>query len=139
MSDQSRSTADRSADALTQIAESLEKLTDRRPPRIGHSNLDLRQFRFSDFAASIRSDEPKKHLIEAFDREVPSEYWSLDTVDSFPRALPVAVISCPCGETPEAVAGVAQTCDCGRAFLFSGQAVKVAFSPASNTQTPAAA
>lgn len=108
-------------------------------PRVGHSNVDLRQFRFADFAAVIRSDEPKKHLIEAFDREVPAEYWSLDVREAFPRNLPVAVISCPCGETPEAVGGVAQTCGCGRAFLFTGQTVKVAFSPAPNNRTPAAA
>lgn len=122
-------------DSLERIAESLERLTDRKPPRVGSSNLDARQFRFADFA----STRLLQGIIAAFDREVPSEYWSLDVKEAFPRSLPVAMVSCPCGETPAAVGGVAVTCECGRAFLFTGKAVKVAFSPAPKAQTPAAA
>lgn len=114
---------------LGRIADSLETLTDRKPPRVGHSNPDLRQFRFADFARSTLLHG----IMGAFDREVPAEYWSQDTRESFPVNLPVAVISCPCGETPEAVAGVAVTCGCERAFLYTGQIVKVAFSPATDS------
>lgn len=78
-------------------------------------------------------------LAQAFSRTIPPEFWALDSDDA-------AVISCPCGATPTAKQGVAEWCGasdwveedrerdperdgCGRAYLFDGENVRVAFSP----------
>lgn len=122
------------ASHLGRIADSLEKLTDRRPPRVGHSNPDCRQFNIVDFARAVRG--PEGDLIAAFNKRVPDEYWSQDVRDAFPAPLPTAVISCPCGATPEAVAGKPVVCECERAFVFDGRSVRVAFSPEPNRPTP---
>jgi hypothetical protein len=77
-------------------------------------------------------------LASVFSRKIPPEFWSLDTN--------TAIIACPCGETALGELGVATFCGasdwinedrerdderdgCGRAYLFDGQAVRVAFSP----------
>lgn len=61
-------------------------------------------------------------LAEQFSRRVPPEFWNLDRR--------VAVIACPCGEEPAAEFAVPATCECGRAYLYDGECVRVAFSPA---------
>lgn len=63
-------------------------------------------------------------LLAQFDREVPAEFWSLDST--------AAIVACPCGEDAHAQAGIPHACDgeaCGRAYLFTGRVVRVAFSP----------
>jgi hypothetical protein len=56
-------------------------------------------------------------------REVPGDYWSLDDQ--------TAVIACPCGETPAALALSALTeCACGRFFFFDGSNVWALGAPA---------
>jgi hypothetical protein len=57
-----------------------------------------------------------------FERQVPAEFWNLDRH--------AAIVACPCGQEPIAEAGVPQTCECGRAYLYTGESVRVAFSPA---------
>jgi hypothetical protein len=86
-------------------------------------------------------------LASVFSRKIPPEFWSLDGN--------AAVIACPCGEEPVAILGVATFCGgtdwidedrerdderdgCGRAYLYDGQVVRVAFSPTHKPQTAAA-
>lgn len=57
--------------------------------------------------------------------EVPDEFWSLDELDD---GSSVAVISCPCGESPIVEHGRFHPCpgdDCPRIFLNLGNAVRV--------------
>lgn len=68
-------------------------------------------------------------FIERFDVSVPGEFWSQD-VDDDGRAL--AVVACPCGNTPKIIAGRLATCaneGCPRVFAFTGQAVLVSGTP----------
>jgi hypothetical protein len=86
-------------------------------------------------------------LASIFSRKIPPEFWSLDTN--------TAIIACPCGETAMGELGVATFCGssdwidedrerdderdgCGRAYLYDGQAVRVAFSPPRKPQTAVA-
>lgn len=55
-------------------------------------------------------------------REVPGDYWNLDDQ--------TAVIACPCGESPMALALAPLTeCSCGRFFFFDASNVWVLGSP----------
>lgn len=76
------------------------------PRRFG---IDLCFRRFPGFAA-------------AFTREVPPEFWTIDRS--------AAVVACPCGHEPAVELGRALTCECERAYLYTGESVRVAFSPA---------
>jgi hypothetical protein len=76
------------------------------PRRFG---IDLCFRRFPGFAAE-------------FARIVPPEFWSVDR-----RA---AIIACPCKHEPVVELGLTTTCECGRAYLYTGDTVRVAFSPA---------
>lgn len=49
-------------------------------------------------------------------KPVPPEFWTLDDG--------VAVIACPCDETPEVAEQELQTCECGRRFAFDGDQVR---------------
>jgi hypothetical protein len=78
-------------------------------------------------------------LAAIFSRKIPPEFWTQDGN--------AAVIACPCGGDPVSILGVATFCGssdwidedrerdderdgCGRAYLYDGQVVRVAFSPA---------
>jgi hypothetical protein len=76
------------------------------PRRFG---IDLCFRRFPGFAAE-------------FARIVPPEFWSVDR-----RA---AIVACPCGKEPAVELGAPVTCECERAYLYTGESVRVAFSPA---------
>lgn len=76
--------------------------------------------------------------------KVPGEYWALDVDD---RGISVAEVSCTCGYLVAVEAGNWRMCrihepeleDCGRAFVFTGEAVYVLNGqPRSNAQTAAA-
>lgn len=69
-------------------------------------------------------------IIGAFKTHVPDEYWTRDAAED---EYPIAVIACPCGEQPAVRLAGTRTCNCGRAFLFTGTEVRVAFSPAPNS------
>lgn len=58
---------------------------------------------------------------ERFERVVPTSAWN--------GGPTWAVVTCPCGEAPDLERGVPTPCECGRAFLFTGESVRVAFSP----------
>lgn len=120
---------ERSATAQERIAEGLDRLitaqerrerdalAERERNRIGSRSeprrigIDLAFRRFQGFAG-------------LFEREVPGEFWTLDGWS--------AVIACPCGveEPPTAKTGQTVTCVCERAYLYTGETVRVAFSPA---------
>lgn len=65
-------------------------------------------------------------MIDQFSREVPDDFFTLDTLDD---GTPVAVIACPCGETPMPVSGGMAECECERFYLNLGSRIKVANSP----------
>lgn len=71
----------------------------------------------------------RRGLAAAFVRVVPAEFWA--------RALDgdEARVSCPCGETPAALAGTTKTCVCERCYLYDGAQVRVAFSPLDESET----
>lgn len=128
---------ERSASAQERIAEGLERLVsaqeqrerdvrdERERNRIGSRSeprrigIDLAFRRFEGFAA-------------LFERQVPSEFW---TIEGFS-----AVVACPCGveEPPKVRTAQTATCECGRSYLYTGETVRVAFSPAANRATPVA-
>lgn len=60
-------------------------------------------------------------LAEMYARKIPGEAWALDG--------DTASVSCPCGELPESTKGIPVPCpgDCGRSFLYDGEAVRVAY------------
>jgi hypothetical protein len=62
-------------------------------------------------------------LAELFDTVVPANLWAL--VDDGEAELP-----CPCGEAIHLPAGRPVECSCGRFFVFDGDEIRVAFSPA---------
>lgn len=58
-----------------------------------------------------------------YDKRVPDEFFSLDRDDD----EQVAVIACPCGDTPRVPVGGVRGCDgCDRSFVFTGRDVLVA-------------
>jgi hypothetical protein len=77
------------------------------------------------FALALRSIPG---LAAEFRRAIPADFWSLDGKR--------AIVACPCGEEEPAVElGATATCKCERAYLYTGDTVRVAFSP-SNRPTP---
>ena len=62
-------------------------------------------------------------LAELFDTVVPQNLWAL--VDDGEAELP-----CPCGEEIHLPEGRPIECECGRFFVFDGDEIRVAFSPA---------
>lgn len=57
---------------------------------------------------------------------IPGEYWTLDTNDD---GFSVADVACPCRHTPRVLVGSLDTCECDRAYAFTGTDVYV-FNPA---------
>lgn len=57
---------------------------------------------------------------------IPGEYWTLDLDGD---GFSVAVVACPCGQTPNVTAGSFAMCRCERAYLFTGADVSVLNSP----------
>lgn len=53
---------------------------------------------------------------------VPPDFWTLDTDD---EGFTVAVVACPCGETPRVEALGLVTCECERGFFFTGEEITV--------------
>lgn len=53
---------------------------------------------------------------------IPGEFWSLDTDDD---GFTTAVIACPCSKSPAVNAGTWITCECERAYAFTGTEVYV--------------
>jgi len=62
-------------------------------------------------------------LIEFFDQDVPSEYWS---IESFAGDQQIVSVACPCGETPTVPETRCVECACGRFYLNAGERVLVA-------------
>lgn len=73
--------------------------------------------RFSPFACL----QPLMAVGATLDK-IPAEYWSL-SVDE--EDFSVAVVSCPCGESPEVNAGGLVMCACERGFFFTSEEVFV--------------
>lgn len=67
---------------------------------------------------------------------IPAEYWLL-TTDR--EGYSVAVIACPCGDTPVVDAGGIEQCPCERAYFFTGDDVSVLNSPKARPEVDAAA
>ncbi len=80
-------------------------------------------------------------------RLVPSEYWAQDATETGEVSIdangreevvvaPVAVVACPCGEQPAAVAlAMPVTCACERVFFFDGEHVYCFNTPPSDGAT----
>lgn len=70
-----------------------------------------------------------------FNRTVPPDFWALDVE----QEEPVAIVACPCGAEPHVPEGRMVTCpgasDCPRHYLFTGESVHVAGSPAGEPKT----
>lgn len=64
--------------------------------------------------------------------EIPAEFWSEDIEEE----RRVALVSCPCGETPAAAVGVLEACACHRYYLYTGKAVRVANRPKQYADEP---
>lgn len=62
----------------------------------------------------------------AFRRTVPQSFWTLDTDD---EGAAVALVSCPCGETPEVPISRVVECQCERFYFALVSRVLVANSP----------
>jgi hypothetical protein len=70
-----------------------------------------------------------------FDKEVPPDFWNEDAEAE--RA--VAVIACPCGESPEVKLHSTEFCTgCERVFWFLGDKVLVAKDPSRAEDEPEA-
>lgn len=148
------SPAERQAAALEEIVGAVRELTGERRELFKASEAQRRFLKLEDEGYS--SVPRRLHfgsfckavpgLASNFSRKIPPEFWSLDGES--------AVVACPCGEEPVIELGVATFCGgsdwidedrdrdderdgCGRAYLYDGQAVRVAFSPA-KPPTPAA-
>jgi hypothetical protein len=95
-----------------QAATEAEEERERR--RIG-SRGELRKLSFLTMARAVPA------LAEMFSRKIPPEAWALDGE--------TATVSCPCGALPESEHGVPVPCpgECGRHFLYDGEAVRVAY------------
>jgi hypothetical protein len=117
----------RLADAVGDVRRELRRLREQRdldrwesPPQVAYREARRRPLRHLDvraFAAAIPG------LAGRFARVIPAAAWA-QIADG------VAQVSCPCRAAPECPIGVPQPCGCGRAYLFTGEHVRVAFSPA---------
>lgn len=116
--------------------DSLDLIQQRNPwpPRFGgggHRDGQALLRRFSAFTwlgavPSVFS----RFSIEGGASSVPDEFWSLDELDDGNR---VAVIACPCGQSPVVPFSNFHICkgdDCARVFFNMGQEIRVArFTP----------
>lgn len=59
-------------------------------------------------------------------KHVPEEFVSADADDD---GRPLAVIACPCGETPSVGLALSTTCNCRRVFIGVGHGEVRAFRP----------
>lgn len=91
--------------------------------RIG-SRSGLRKLDFLTMARAVPG------LAEQFAKKIPSEFWTLDDQ--------TAIVSCPCGETPESEVGVPSSCSCDRIYLYDGEAVRVTYAPLVDNECEAA-
>lgn len=62
-------------------------------------------------------------LIRYFDKEVPQQFW---TLDSYAADEATAVVACPCGQEPLVPEAKCVECECGRFFLNLGTRILVA-------------
>lgn len=62
-------------------------------------------------------------------QEIPDRFWSPPPEDSGEDPRRVAIVSCPCGETPNVPVAEIRECGCGRFYSFLGRKVKVACGP----------
>lgn len=66
-------------------------------------------------------------------KEIPGDFWVQDVND---EGDSVALISCPCGHTPEVTTGGLSECTCHRFFLSTGQRVLAANRPKQYADEP---
>lgn len=76
-----------------------------------------RPFRWSTFFQAV------PQMREEFDREVPGEFWNIDVAED--GLTSIAMIACPCGESPQVEILRMNECDCGRFYLNTGRTVRV--------------
>jgi hypothetical protein len=97
-------------EALDRQAEADRVGSRSQPRRIG---IDLALQRFPGLAGEFR-------------RIVPPEFWTK-------AGSSAAAVACPCGveEPPTVTLNQTVTCVCDRAYLYTGEHVRVAFSPPS--------
>jgi hypothetical protein len=93
---------------------SREAEEERQRRRVG-SHGEPRRLSFLTMARAVPA------LAEMFSRKIPPEAWALDGE--------TAVVSCPCEALPESERGIPVPCpgECGRHFLYDGEAVRVAY------------
>lgn len=123
------------AETLLELRRARQERDDamRRSPEYGAGLASMRRpLHKPDFTAALIERAPG--FAEAFRREIPTVAWTLIDHDH-------ADVSCPCGEVPTVPYGVPKMCECGRAFLFTGEGVRCAFTPEPEAEgeTPAAA
>ena len=114
-----RDAIDRQSELLRALAEpELERRRERHDRALAiAADPRPRRMTFWTIARSIPG------LAELFDTVVPQNLWAL--VDDGEAELP-----CPCGEDIHLPAGRPVECSCGRFFVFDGDEIRVAFSPA---------
>lgn len=59
-------------------------------------------------------------------RQIPDEFWVEDADDA---GHTLAVVACPCGESPGVLALASDECPCGRIYFFDSRHVYVGNSP----------
>lgn len=79
----------------------------------------LRRFSALSFALAVPG------FMGGFDKEVPDSMWAAKVFDGEKADL-IAVVACPCGEEPEVAQLGTSICNCGRAFILTGDRVLVA-------------
>lgn len=62
-------------------------------------------------------------------RAIPDHYWSPPPEDSGEDPRRIAIVNCPCGETPNVPIADLRECACGRFYTFLGKQVQVALGP----------
>jgi hypothetical protein len=62
--------------------------------------------------------------------EVPKQFWALEVEGKGGSARDIAVVACPCGQSPTArPLGPPVECACERIYMFTGRDVQVFNSP----------
>jgi hypothetical protein len=119
--------------ALTDAIQALTGVAAAQLDELREANADRREQRWRDpeFAAERAARRAPLHhttfaqvlqspaLAAPFTKEIPGEFWAQ-------AADGLAEVACPCRAVPQLRLAEPAWCDCGRAFLYTGTAVRVA-------------
>lgn len=117
------------ASAITRLAEAVEAHNKRE--RTAELESELRAIREEHKVNTAMRRGLFIHMVRngGWLTKVPPEFWAQESAG-------VYAISCVCGQTPKVTGWLEITrCDCGRAFLFDGDDIRVDKPP--NDRSPA--